>query len=125
MEKIDEHCFLFGVEARADPQRHALRCLGDEEDELGLLRRLKAPGMMLGLWDVLVAITEAGDDGQGLSQSLGLLNALDAALVGVLACCADSDDAVQTRHLELEVGAVGDGHELGVAWSSQDYVVGP
>jgi hypothetical protein len=28
------------------------------------------------------------------------------------------------RHLELEVGVVGDGHELGVAWPSQHCVVG-
>ena len=52
MEKVDEHCFLFVVEARADPQRHALRGPRVEEDELGLLRQLKAPDMMLGVGDV-------------------------------------------------------------------------
>ena len=46
-------------------------------------------------------------------------------MVGMLACCADGDDAVWTRHLEVEVGVVGDGHQLGVAWLSQDGVVGP
>jgi len=66
-EKVDEHCFLFGVEARADPQRLALRGLGIKEDELGLLRRLEAPGMTLGVGDVLVAVTKAGDDRQRLS----------------------------------------------------------
>jgi hypothetical protein len=30
---------------------------------------------------------------------------------------ADGDDPVGARHLELEVGVVGDGHELGVTWS--------
>jgi len=52
MEKVDEHCFLFVVEARADPQRRALRGPGVEEDELGLIRQLKAPDMMLGVGDV-------------------------------------------------------------------------
>ena len=47
-----------------------------------------------------------------------LLNALDVALVGMLARRADGDDAVGSRHLELEVGVVGDGHELGVTWRS-------
>ena len=66
-KKVDEHCFLFGVEARADPQRLAFRGLEVEEDELGLLRRLEAPGVTLGVGDVLVAITEACEDRQRLS----------------------------------------------------------
>jgi hypothetical protein len=37
---------------------------------------------------------------------------------------ADGDDPVGARHLELEVGVVGDGHELGVTWSRQHCVVG-
>ena len=73
--------------------------------------------MTLGVGDVLVTVAEAGDDGQRLSQSLGLLNAFDVALIGMLARCAYGDDAVWTRHLELEVGVVGDGHKLGIAWS--------
>jgi len=96
-----------------------------EEDELGLLRWLKAFGVMLGVGDILVIVTEAGNDGQGLGQSLGLLCAHHVALVGMLARRADGDDAVRTRHLELEVGVVWDGHELGVAWSPQNHVVGP
>jgi len=123
-EKVDEHCFLFGVEAGADPQRHALRGPGVEEDKLGLLRRFKAPGVTLGVGDVLVAVAEAGENGQRLGQSLGMLDALDIALIGVLAGRADGDDAIWPWHLELEVGVVEDGHELGVAWSSQDRVVG-
>ena len=43
----------------------------------------------------------------------------------MLARCADGDDAVWARHLELEVSVVGDDHELGVAWSPQNCVVGP
>jgi hypothetical protein len=37
---------------------------------------------------------------------------------------ADGDDPIGARHLELEVGVVGDGHELGIAWSPQHCVVG-
>jgi hypothetical protein len=42
----------------------------------------------------------------------------------VLVRGADGDDPVGARHLELEVGVVGDDHELGVAWSPQHCVVG-
>jgi hypothetical protein len=34
------------------------------------------------------------------------------------------DDPVGTRHLEFEVGVVGDGHEFGIAWPTQDGVIG-
>jgi len=61
VEEVDEHCFLFGVEARADPQRLALGGLGVEEDELGLLHRLEALGMMLGVGGVLSETLEVGD----------------------------------------------------------------
>ena len=50
--------------------------------------------------------------------------ALDLALIGALEGGADSDDPVGTRHLHLEVCIVGDGHELRVAWMSQDGVEG-
>ena len=88
---------------------------------LGFLRRLEAPGVTLGVGDILVAVAEAGKD----AQRLCLLDALDVALVGMLAGRADGDDALWPWHLELEVSVVGDGHELGIAWSSQDGVVGP
>jgi hypothetical protein len=37
---------------------------------------------------------------------------------------ADGDDPIGARHLELQVGVVGDGHELRVAWPPQYCVVG-
>jgi hypothetical protein len=43
----------------------------------------------------------------------------------VRVCRANGDDAIGARHLQLEVGVFGDGHELGVAWSPQNGVVGP
>ena len=51
-----------------------------------------------------------------------MIAALDLALVAPLEGSADSDDPVGARHLQLEVCVVGDGHELRVAWSSQDGV---
>ena len=51
-----------------------------------------------------------------------MATALDLALVGLLEGGADGDDPVGARHLQLEVCVVGDGHELHVAWSSQDGV---
>ena len=57
-------------------------------------------------------------------MSLRVLNALDIALVGVLERRADGDDTLRTRHLQLEVGVVGDVHELGIAGTAKDGVVG-
>ena len=62
-EKVDEHCLLFGVEAQANPQHLAFGGLEVEEDELGLLCRLEAPGVTLEVGDVMVDVAEAGDDG--------------------------------------------------------------
>jgi hypothetical protein len=45
-----------------------------------------------------------------------MLDALHVALVGVLIGGPDSYDTVGARHLELEVGLIGDRHEPGVAW---------
>ena len=53
MEKVDEHYFLFRIEGRADPQHPALRGLRVEEDELGLLHRLKVPSVALRVADIL------------------------------------------------------------------------
>ena len=47
-----------------------------------------------------------------------MIAALDFALVGTLKGGADSDDPTIAWHLQLEVGVVGDSHELRVAWSS-------
>jgi hypothetical protein len=46
------------------------------------------------------------------------------AFVRVSVRGSDGDDPVGARHLELEVGVVGDDHELGVARSRQHRVVG-
>ena len=48
--------------------------------------------------------------------------ALDPALVGTLEGGVDGDDPTWTRHLQLQIGVVGDGHELCITWTSQDGV---
>ena len=61
-------------------------------------------------------MVEVDDEGLGLYESLGVLDAFDVTVVCMLVRGLDHDDAVGTRHFELEVGVVGDRHELGVAW---------
>ena len=69
-------------------------------------------------------LVEVGDEGLGLRKSLGVLNALDVAVVCMFVRGLDCDDTIRAWHLELEVGIVGHCHELGVARSPQDGVVG-
>ena len=45
------------------------------------------------------------------------------AAVGLLKVALDGDDPLRARHLELEVGVVGDGHELGEARSTEEDMV--
>ena len=59
-----------------------------------------------------------GGELSGGDDCCGMIVALDLALIGVLEGGADGDDPVGSRHLQLEVCVVGDGHELRVAWSS-------
>src|SRR5688572_23507425 len=68
---------------------------------------------------------QVGDEGFGLSEGLSVLHAFHVALVSVAVRGSDGDDSLGARHLELEVIVVGDGHELGVARSSQHRVIGP
>ena len=50
---------------------------------------------------------------------------LAVACEGVREGATHGDDTVWSRHLQLEVGVVGDCHESCVAWSPQDGLVGP
>jgi hypothetical protein len=72
-------------------------------------------GVALRIWRLLREALQVGDEGLGLSEGLGVLHALHVAFVRVSVRGADGDDPVGARHLELEVGVVGDGHKLGVA----------
>jgi hypothetical protein len=46
-EKVDEHCFLFGVELRADPDFLAGVVAGVERDRLNCLDRFEVAGVAL------------------------------------------------------------------------------
>jgi hypothetical protein len=98
--------------------------LGVERDGLNRLCWLEVAGVALRIWHLLGEALQVGDEGLGLGEGLSVLHTLHVAFVRVLVCGSDGDDPVGARHLELEVGVVRDGHELGVAWSPQHRVVG-
>jgi hypothetical protein len=123
-EKVDEHCFLFGVELRADPDLLAGVVAGVERDGFNRLYWLKVAGVPLHIWHLLGEAFQVGDEGLGLGEGLSVLHALHIAFVRVSGRGSDGDDPVGAGHLELEVGVVGDDHELGVARSPQHRVVG-
>jgi hypothetical protein len=111
-EEVDEHCFLFGIKLGADPDLLGGVVAGVERDGFNRLRWLEVAGVALRVWRLLREALQVGDEG------LGVLHALHVAFVRVSVRGADGDDPVGARHLELEVGVVGDDHELGVstAW---------
>jgi hypothetical protein len=116
-EKVDEHYFLFGVELGADPDLLGGVVAGVERDGLNRLCWLEVAGVALRIWHLLGEALQDGDEGLGLGEGLSVLHTLHVAFVCVSVCGSDGDDPVGARHLELEVGVVGDGHELGVARS--------
>jgi hypothetical protein len=90
--------------------------VGVERDELNHLSWLEVAGVALRIWHLLGEVLQVGDEGLGLGEGLGILHALRVAFVRMSVRGADGDDPVGARHLELEVGVVGDVHELGVAY---------
>jgi hypothetical protein len=124
-EKVDEHCFLFGVELEADPDFLAGVVAGVERDRLNCLGRLKVVGVPLRVGRLFGEAIQVGDEDFGLGEGFGVLHAFHVALVSVAVRGPDGEDSLGARHLELEVSVVGDGYELGVARSSQHRVIGP
>jgi hypothetical protein len=124
VEKVDEHYSLFGIELGADPDLLGGVAAGIEGDGLNRLRWLEVAGVAFHVWHLLREALQVGDEGLGFGEDLGVLHALHIAFERVLVRGADGDDPVGARHLELEVGVVGDGHELRVAWPPQYRVVG-
>jgi hypothetical protein len=123
-EKVNEHCFLFGVELGADPDLLGGVVAGVERDGLNRLCWLEVASVALCIWHLLGEALQVGDEGLGFGEGLSVLHALHVAFVRVSVRGSDGDDPVGARHLELEVGVVGDNHELGIAWSPQYCVVG-
>jgi hypothetical protein len=105
-EKVDEHCFLFGVELGADPYLLGGVVAGVERDGLNRLCWLEVAGMALRIWRLLGEALQVGDEG------LDVLHALHVAFVRVSVRGADGDDPVGVRHFELEVGVVGEAMNL-------------
>jgi hypothetical protein len=123
-EKVDEHCFLFGVKLGADPDLLGGVVAGVERDGLNRLCWFEVAGVALRIWHLLGEALQVGDEGLGFGEGLSVLHALHVTFVRVSVRGSDGDDPVGAWHLELEVGVVGDDHELGVAWSPQHCVVG-
>jgi hypothetical protein len=119
--RLDEHCFLFGVELRADPDLLEGVVAGVERDGLDRLSWLEVAGVALRVWRLLGEALQVGDEGLGFGEGLGVLHALHVAFVRVSIRGDDHDDPVGAWHLDIEVGVVG---ELGVARSPQHCVVG-
>jgi hypothetical protein len=44
-------------------------------------------------------------------------------VVGLLKAALDGDDPIRAEHLQLQVGVVWDGHELGKAWPGEEGMV--
>jgi hypothetical protein len=124
-EKVDEHCFLFGVELRANLDFFVGVIAGVEEDRLNCLGWLEVASMLLRVGRLLEETIQVGDEGLELDEGLGVLNTFHITLISVVVHGSDGDNSLGAWHLEFEVSVVGDGHELGVAWSSQHRVIGP
>ena len=65
-EKVDEHCFLFGVEPGTDPDLLGGVATGVERDSLDRLRWLNVAGMTLHVWHLLREALQVGDEGLGV-----------------------------------------------------------
>jgi hypothetical protein len=97
---------------------------GVERYGLNRLCWLEVAGVALCIRHLLGEALQVGDEGLGFGEGLSVLHALHVAFVRVSVRGSDGDDPIGAQHLELEVGVVGDGHELGVARSPQHRVVG-
>jgi hypothetical protein len=106
-EKVDEHCFLFGVELGADPDLLGGVVARVERDGLNRLSWLEVVGVALPIWRLLGEALQVGNEGLGFGEGLSVLHALHVAFVRVSVHGADGDDPDGARHLELEVGVVG------------------
>ena len=83
-EKVDEHCFLFGVEPGTDPNLLGGVATGVEGDGLDRLHWLEIAGMTLHVWHLFGEAFQVGDEGLGFGEGLGVLHALHVAFERVL-----------------------------------------
>jgi hypothetical protein len=97
---------------------------GVERDGVNRLSWFEVAGVALRIRHLLGEALQVSDEGLGLSEGLSVLHAFHVAFVRVAVRGSDGDDPVGAWHLEVEVGVVGDDHELGVARSPQHRMVG-
>jgi hypothetical protein len=97
---------------------------GVKGDGLNRLRWFEVASVALRIRHLLGEALQVSDEGLRFGEGLSVLHALHVAFVRVSVRGSDGDDPVGARHLEIEVGVVWDGHELGVAWPSQHHMVG-
>jgi hypothetical protein len=83
MEKVDEHCFLFGVELGADPDSLVGVVAGVKRDGFNRLGRFEVSGVALRIRHLLGEAIQVGDEGLGLGDGLSVLHAFHVALVSV------------------------------------------
>ena len=72
-EKVDEHCFLFGVELGTDPDLLGGVVAGVERDRLNRLSWLEVVGVALRIWRLLGEALQVGDEGLRFGEGLGVL----------------------------------------------------
>jgi hypothetical protein len=124
-EKVNEHCFLFGVELGADPDFLAGVVAGFKGDGLNRLGWFEVSGVPLHVGRLFGEAIQVGDEGFRPDKGFSIVQAFHVALVSVAVRGSDVDGSLRAWHLELEVRVVGDDHELDVAQSSQHRVIGP
>jgi hypothetical protein len=100
-EKVDEHCFLFGIELRADPDLLGGIVAGVERDGFNRLRWLEVAGVALHVWHLLREALQVSDESLGFGEGLGVLHTLHVAFVRVSVRGADGDDPVGPDILSL------------------------
>jgi hypothetical protein len=100
-EKVDEHCFLFGVKLGADPDLLAGVVAGVEGDGLNRLSWFEVAGVALRVRRLLGEAFQVGDEGLGLGDGLSVLHAFHVALVSVAVRGSDGDDSLGASILSL------------------------
>ena len=125
-QEVDELTFLFGRKLGPDPN-----CLGwvggVDSHRLGFLERTEGRrgGWFAAVWDCRGRRFPEPRKFRRVDDRSGELEVFVVAHEGVRERAAHSDDAVWSRHLQLELGVVGDRHKFSIAWPPQDGVVGP
>jgi hypothetical protein len=100
-EKVDEHCFLFGVELGADPDLLAGVVAGVEGDRFNRLGWFEVASVALCVRRLLGEAFQVGDEGLGLGDGLSVLHAFHVALVSVAVRGSDGDDSLGASILSL------------------------